>query len=732
VPLPARTPLSLDPPSTRAHIARAAAALATFIVAYHLASGEQRRRHWFTRAVGLAGLVALAVGLGHRVFGFAKIYDLVPSGRTLIIGPFVNSNNTAELLELAGFACIACAQLRPTALNRFSWSFGAALCLAGTVATLSRGGVGAVGVGLLAYLVLRYLVRDQNSPRPRRATLVWGAVLAGTGLLLAVALGGHQLLSRFRSVTPTQDIRFQLWRDSLRVLWAHPFGIGRGAFDRVYPVYRTLKTTLSLRFGFVENEPLQLLIDSGGLLFLALVAAFAFAAWRIHRHGRRDRIEAALIAGLLAVLVHNLVDFGLEVTGVLLPFVAILGTVLGRLEPSGALLPSRSRWVLVTGTCASLLLGAASIAHGSYDDFDALLKRSRDRTAQAQLLARAQKAHPTDYFYPLQDASFEALAPQPGTGFSPRLHTLNRALQLCPSCGAVHDAIARNLWQLSFRRQALLEWRSAVKLDPPIFLDVFGEMYRGKATADEMVAVGSIDLDHMLGTATFLSRVSHHGDALTVLDRAESLGAREADVLPMRAELQLVLGRLSDAQATVARAHAAGIRDSRLALLEAQLLQRTRGSDGADQALAILEQAATQDPTSVDVQRARVQLVMAYGKWTVAERAIEGFRQALYMAHGSANEAHRVAAQIHGRLGRWNQAISDYRLALSDAPDDVQLWMALGHAAQSVGKISVAREAYQQVLRLVPQDQAGAAALRDLDTAARPTSRLETLGSQGE
>ncbi len=36
-------PLSLDPPSTRVHVGRAAAALMAFMVAYHLASGQSRR-----------------------------------------------------------------------------------------------------------------------------------------------------------------------------------------------------------------------------------------------------------------------------------------------------------------------------------------------------------------------------------------------------------------------------------------------------------------------------------------------------------------------------------------------------------------------------------------------------------------------------------------------------------------------------------------------------------------
>ncbi len=59
-------PLSLDPPNTRVDVGRAALALVAFLVAYHLASG-QRRRHLVTRAIGIAGVVAVVIGIGHRI-----------------------------------------------------------------------------------------------------------------------------------------------------------------------------------------------------------------------------------------------------------------------------------------------------------------------------------------------------------------------------------------------------------------------------------------------------------------------------------------------------------------------------------------------------------------------------------------------------------------------------------------------------------------------------------------
>src|SRR3954447_4471635 len=101
-------PLSLDPPSTRIYVGRASAALVAFMIAYHLASG-QSRRHVIARAIGLAGIAAVAIGLGHRIFGVTKIYGVFDAPqRSLLVGPFVNPNHTAEFLELSAFLCLAC------------------------------------------------------------------------------------------------------------------------------------------------------------------------------------------------------------------------------------------------------------------------------------------------------------------------------------------------------------------------------------------------------------------------------------------------------------------------------------------------------------------------------------------------------------------------------------------------------------------------------------------------
>jgi tetratricopeptide (TPR) repeat protein/O-antigen ligase len=724
-------PLSLDPPSTRVNIGKAAAALAVFLVAYHFASSRRRRRP-LLRVLGLVGVAAVLMGIGHRVLGVSKLYGLLASSsRTILVGPFVNSNHSAEFLELAAFICLACSFQRPTALNRIGWLTGTAICLAGTVATLSRGAVVAVATGVVMFAFLRYISRADAAVGRRRASLAWGALLIGLALLGTAAVGAGQLIDRFHSTALSDDLRFGLWRDSLRVIAAHPFGIGRGAFDRVFPVYRTLTTQTPMRFAFVENQPLQLLIDCGWFFFALVVAATGLVIWRIARHGRRDAIEAALIAGLFALVIHNLVDFGLETLGVLLPFVAVLGIVLGRLQVSNDRSFLRRGWPIVSLAGVGLIVGFASVAHASSDDFDALLAKTQSTVARHALLERAQRVHPTDYYYALLYARLEPLRLEGGP--SPRFHALNRALTLCPSCDLVHVEVARNLWALGSRRQALLEWRSAIALRARLLTSGLRELFAAGATPRELASLAANDPPRLTEVAGFLSGVSHIEEAIAVLDEAETLGAPQREVLLTRARLQLIAGHNVEAETTLSRLHALGFQDARVALVDADVVLAMKGPAGADAALAILDQAAAQFPLDVRVQRARVDLVMKYSKWQAADRSLEGLKQALSSTQVSLSEAHVAAARMSGRLARWTKAFGEYRMALADDPGDVPLWMEFGRAAATAGRNATSREAYAEANRLSPNNPEVAQALRELD---RQMTKLRAsdlgAGSQGQ
>jgi tetratricopeptide (TPR) repeat protein/O-antigen ligase len=725
-------PLSLDPPNTRANVGRAALGLMAFLLAYHLASG-QSRRHWVLRTLGVVAIAGVAIGLGHRILGIGRIYGLfTTTTRALLAGPFVNPNHTAEFLELGAFVCLACSFQRPTALNRVGWLIGTLLCAGGAAATLSRGAVLALSMAVVLFGFLRYFGPDGATVGRRRASLAWAGLLLALVLIGAGALGAGQLVDRFKADAISTDVRLQVWSQSLRVFAAHPFGIGRGAFDRVFPIYRSFRMPFALRFAFVENEPLQLLIDCGWLFTLLLAAAAVPVVWRLVRHGRRDKIEAALVAGLFAVAVHNTVDFGFETLGILLPFMAVLGVVLGRL-PASAPEAGESRrsvrwsWTVFGAASVGALFGVAAIANRSYEDFDALLRKRMPEAAERALLLRAEETHPLDYLYPLEEARLEPLKGSLGSP-SPRLHALNRALRLCPSCEAVHVEVARNLWRLRLRPQALLEWRTAVEIQPGLFPSAMGELFAQGAKPQELAAVASTSGDLTLQLVAFLSGLGRVADALVVLDQADALNAPRGGLLLARANLQIQWHQLKEAAATLDAARAAGMNDARMASLAARLLIETKGPAGADEALARLDEAATRFPSDVAIQRQRIEVVTTYQKWNAASRALEGFTQALYQLGASPAEAHIASARIAVRLGHLTAALGEYRIALADYPDNVTYWIEYAKVAETSGRDDIARQAYGQAARISPQSAEVAAALHALDARH---GRLRTLLGEG-
>jgi tetratricopeptide (TPR) repeat protein len=219
----------------------------------------------------------------------------------------------------------------------------------------------------------------------------------------------------------------------------------------------------------------------------------------------------------------------------------------------------------------------------------------------------------------------------------------------------------------------------------------------------------------MVDVAVFLGNNGRVADAFTVLDQADAMGAPPLERLLTRARLQVQSHQPDAARATLAAAHQGGSDDPRLSMLEAQLLIEAKGAAGADEALSILDIAAVRYPNDLAVQRMRVKFIIDFQKWKAAARALDGFKIALYRVQGSAAEAHAASAQIEARLGRVGSALTAYRVALSDEPLNVTLWMEFGRTAETAGRYPTAMEAYRQAAQLSPKNPQIEAALNGLE-----------------
>lgn len=75
-------------------------------------------------------------------------------------------------------------------------------------------------------------------------------------------------------VSVSVDSRISTWKNALLILRDHPFGIGMGQFERIYPLYESegeeWSTNLTRRQGHLHNDWLQLIVE-GGVLMVPLL-----------------------------------------------------------------------------------------------------------------------------------------------------------------------------------------------------------------------------------------------------------------------------------------------------------------------------------------------------------------------------------------------------------------------------------------------------------------------------
>jgi tetratricopeptide (TPR) repeat protein len=682
-------PLTLDPPETHLELAKAAAALAVGLAALLLSAGR-RFRFVSVGLVACAGLAALWVGLGHRAISEDKIYGLFGGSRGLLIGPFINPNHLSELLELAAFSALAFAFSRSSLYGQRVWRIGAAVLAAGALSTLSRGSVLALSAGALTLLVLAPR-SDEGEPghRSRSVTMLVGVVLV---VGIALSFGADGLIDRFAQETGGGEPRFALWRDALKIVRAHPAGVGLGAFGRVYPVYQTLPT--KTWFQFPENQPLGFLIEAGISGALLMLVAGGWAMHHIVRYARRDRVEASLAAGLVAVLAHNLTDFGLETMGVLLPFCATLGTMFGRqsIVPDNPS-PRRSAMGFAATATMAALVATTLLLSPSARDFDEIL-HSRALGATPETARAASLAHPTDYLYALAEAK---LAPTTPAFASRRLRMLNRAIILCPLCTEAHAEAARALWRLGRRQQALLEWRTVLGISGTQLGQTFAELVDGGATPADLMGLAD-DRNRFQVSQLLLS----HGmldAAKDVLAQASDQGGVDFQIAQTRVALarnDLVAAKTAS-DAALAAAH----RDPRAVLAAADVALRL---NEPSRAIELLQTGLAAHPMHVDLNRKLVGLLMQTDQWQAIDRALAGLRAALSTAGAPMAEAYLAAAQVFERRGQYHRAVTEYQAAVAQKPEDLGLRLALARAAEQSGRVSIAIDAYNVVLHHSPDN----------------------------
>jgi O-antigen ligase len=245
-----------------------------------------------------------------QYFGWnGKIFWLYPTYDTAVLGPFVNRDQYAAFVEMVlPLALVQALAGGPKALR---FAVIAAAMYATVIAGASRAGALLVTAEVIVIPLVAWVKGSAENLRASTARM-W------LFLFLFVSVVGWAVLwDRFQDPEPLKG-RKEMLHDTLAMVRARPyFGVGLGNFQTAYPAHATVD------FGSVVNHTHNDWVEwaaDGGIPFSLLMVAIA--VWTIPKAFR-----TLWGIGLVAVLVHCMVDFPLQRPVLELWFFALLGAM---------------------------------------------------------------------------------------------------------------------------------------------------------------------------------------------------------------------------------------------------------------------------------------------------------------------------------------------------------------------------------------------------------------------
>lgn len=296
--------------------------------------GRASRWLWFLCASGAAlGLASIL----QRLSGGTELLWLMPSSvgdAGFHFGPFNYRANGAQYFNLLWPVCLAfwwltralhqaATQLNEragTGAHALLFPFGVLMGACPLISTNRVGALLSIAAAPLVYGLLAWDARNRNSKHRWSLHALFACLVA-----LALYLGWTPLERRFDRVSkglrvdPGWSERQEQYRTTGRLIRDHwLFGTGPQAYHAVHGYYLEPHQTA---YRYAHNDWLQTVAEWGAagavLVFLLLGLAIGTPWWA--GLGEPALVGAAGV-GLMLVLVHSMVDFPLQVHGILLTF----------------------------------------------------------------------------------------------------------------------------------------------------------------------------------------------------------------------------------------------------------------------------------------------------------------------------------------------------------------------------------------------------------------------------
>lgn len=305
-------PLSLVPFQTWGSLFSLAAPIAVLLLAISLPSRFDQ-----ARMVGLCVVLATA----SAIFGFLQVvsgyssalyvYDVTNNG--VAVGLFANRNHNGVFLAtaipmmayLAGQAQRVGFPPRYTLGTLFVFIFAMML---GVVISGSRSGVALLILGLMTVPLLADL------PKVRAGASLHGLLfaigLAAILLVFIIVFNPTNALSRFLTIDLVDDLRFEIWPIAWREVWTYfPWGSGFGTFVEAYQIAEPSEVLRTKYVNHAHNDWLELLMDSGLVGGVMIIAALGTWVMRLAHAIRAEEVNRLQILGLIVTAMLGLASF---------------------------------------------------------------------------------------------------------------------------------------------------------------------------------------------------------------------------------------------------------------------------------------------------------------------------------------------------------------------------------------------------------------------------------------
>ena len=689
-------PLSLDPGATSLAILTGCAIVSAWLMGDAL--GRRGASDVVVQiAAGSAVLMAVVVAL-HWVTGSVAVFGVYTpqDARPQPLAPLMNPNHLGGFMAFGATLCLALALGAKNRPKVTGWLAAAIVCAGLVPATGSRGAAASLLVGFFGLGAALLIGRR----RKKRSSSPWRWATFGVGALLSLGAGAYLGYSALAQQVVNGDMsKLARGLEGLALVPEFPLGgVGRGAFGSVF----ASRAGSSVRFEGPENLVVQWVAEWGIPVGAFLLVALGVAVVRALRRRRRISTVGAVVA-LAALALHDLVDFALELSGVVTVAAFVAGAVLTPARPARSASPSPP---LPHGSSGSSTLRWATLATLGVALVAGLASRPTSGSLEARNLHSEASSWSASEWPAVIDAGVRNHPLEPGVvliGAWQALRTshpragrwLNRSMELAPEWAGPHLLAARWLWSIGARDQAALELREAETLLEGHGVSTACEWARADETTAATLALRAAPVDATTG-ARFLERIAQCAGSRSataeaidreLLDRGADLAgphvrqaARTDDGAERAIYLQRAVERVEGADAR---------REIQVAL--ARALSR---ADRAGEAASLLDRL--DGPHDRPWLEARVEAAILGAEDADEDDLVQSLKG---LAHGSPTELARIhvfLSRIRARGGELHQSLADLERASRLAPDP-RTTREIAVTAESAGNLGRAARAYGEL-----------------------------------